>query len=95
MTIRHVIANCFGAHSRRVWRCIVGATWSLPIRYLTLSAQLAAIGAAAGAVVHIPPGVWLQAMSAGVAVGWAIRVIDNLLNEYVVFEVIRKCFVGK
>ena len=92
-SIKHTIAHAFGAHSKKVWRCIVGATWSLPLRYVTLALQVAAMGAVAGAVVHIPAADWLQVMTAGVFVGWAMRLADNLVNEYLVFEGVRRFFV--
>ena len=90
--IKHAIAHAFGAHSKKVWRCVIGATWSLPLRYVTLTLQVAAMGAVAGAVVHIPAGAWLQVMSAGVAVGWAMRLADNLVNEYLIFESVKRFF---
>jgi hypothetical protein len=90
--IKHHIAHAFGTHSKKVWRCVIGATWSLPLRYVTLTLQVAAMGAVAGAVVHIPDGAWWQIMSAGVAVGWAIRLADNLVNEYLVFKNVKRFF---
>jgi hypothetical protein len=91
-SLRHHIANLFGSHSRRVWRCVIGATWSLPLRYVTLALQIAAMGAVAGAVVHIPAADWMQVMSAGVLVGWVMRLADNLINEYLVFEGVKRFF---
>ena len=93
-SLRYHIANLFGSHSRRVWRCLIGATWSLPLRYVTLALQVAAMGAVAGAVVHIPAADWLQVMTAGVLVGWAMRLADNLINEYLIFEGVKRFFVG-
>lgn len=90
--IKHAIAHAFGNHSKKVWRCVIGATWSLPLRYVTLTLQVAAMGAVAGAVVHIPDGAWWQVMSAGVLVGWAIRLGDNLINEYFVFAGVKRFF---
>ena len=92
MNWRHNIANCFGLHSRRVWRCLVGATWSLPLRYLTLSTQLAVMGFVPGVHIRMPLEVLFATLSAGVVVGWALRVLDNLINEYIVFEAIKKFF---
>lgn len=91
-SLRRHIANLFGSHSRRVWRCVIGATWSLPLRYVTLALQLAAMGAVLGEVVHIPSDDWMQVMSAGVLVGWAVRLADNLVNEYFVFEGVKRFF---
>jgi hypothetical protein len=49
MSWRLRVATAFGRHSRRVWRCIIGASWSLPLRYVTLVGQLAAVAAVTGA----------------------------------------------
>ena len=90
--IKHTIAHAFGDHSKKVWRSVVGATWSLPLRYVTLTLQVAAMGAMAGAVVHIPNGDWWQVMTAGVLVGWVMRLADNLINEYFVFAGVKRFF---
>lgn len=76
-------------------RALVGATWTLPLRYITLGAQLAALAMVPGVVVHVPAG-WsvVTAMSAGVLVGWALRVLDNLVNEFLVFEWIKRKFLS-
>lgn len=95
MTLRHRIATCFGSHSRRVWRCLVGATWSLPLRYVTLSAQLLVMSQVPGVGVHIPTAVMFATLSAGVAVGWLLRIADNLINEYLVFEAATRLFTGE
>ena len=90
--LKHAIAHAFGSHSKKVWRCVIGATWSLPLRYVTLALQIAAMGSVAGAVVHIPAADWMQVMSAGVLVGWAMRLADNLVNEYFVFAGVKRFF---
>lgn len=51
---RGAIANCFGRHSRRIWRCIVGASWALPLRYITMTAQLAVIASVPGVLLQVP-----------------------------------------
>lgn len=89
------VANAFGTNSRKVWRAVVGATWSLPFRYITFGAQLAAMTMVTGVVVSVPMDVFVQALSAGVLVGWALRVVDNLINEFLVFEWIKHVFVGR
>ena len=91
-SIKHAIAHAFGTHSKKVWRCVIGATWSIPLRFVTLTLQVAAMGTVAGVVVHIPPGAWLHVMSLGVGVGWAMRLADNLLNEYFIFESVKRFF---
>lgn len=93
--IRTRVANAFGPHSRRVWRALVGATWSLPFRYITFGAQLAAMGLVSGVVIDVPLSAVLQAMTAGVLVGWALRVVDNLVNEFVVFEQVKRFFTER
>ena len=55
--LMHRVATAFGKHSRKVWRALVGATWSLPFRYITLGAQLAALSMVPGVVVSVPMGV--------------------------------------
>lgn len=89
------VANAFGPHSPRVWRALVGATWSLPFRYITLGAQLAAMGLVSGVVVHVPAGTVALAMTVGVLTGWALRVLDNLINEFVVFEQVKRFFTER
>ena len=76
-------------------RAFVGATWTLPLRYITFGAQLAALAMVPGVVVQVPAG-WsvVTAMSAGVLVGWALRVLDNLVNEFLVFEWIKRKFLS-
>lgn len=91
--LMHRVATAFGKHSRKVWRALVGATWSLPFRYITLGAQLAALSMVPGVVLAVPMGVAMQALSVGVLVGWALRVLDNLLNEFLVFEWVKKVFM--
>jgi len=76
----------------RFWRAVIGATWSIPLRYVTLSAQLASIALVTGISIDIPADLLFYALTAGVMTGWAIRLIDNLLNEFLVFEAIRKKF---
>ena len=76
----------------RFWRSVIGATWSIPLRYVTLSAQLASIALVTGISIDIPADLLFYALTAGVMTGWAIRLIDNLLNEFLVFEAIRKKF---
>lgn len=90
------IANAFGANSRKVWRALIGASWSFPFRYITLGAQLTAIAMMPGVTIEIPAG-WLMVMgmTAGVLVGWSLRVVDNLINEFLVFEWIKHVFVGR
>lgn len=41
---------------------------------------------------RIPLEVMFTTLSAGVAVGWALRVLDNLVNEYIVFEAVKRFF---
>lgn len=77
-------------NDKRVCRSIIGATWSLPLRYLTLSAQIAAVMLVAGIDMQLETGVLWAALTAGVLTGWALRVIDNLLNEFFVFAAILK-----
>lgn len=89
------IATAFGPHSRKAWRAIVGATWSLPFRYITLGAQLSAMAMVPGVVINIPIEVLLMGMTAGVLVGWSLRVIDNLINEFLVFKWIKQFFKQK
>lgn len=91
-SIKARIANAFGTNSRKVWRAIVGATWSLPFRYITFGAQLAAMATVPGVVVFVPLAAVVQALSVGVLVGWALRVLDNLINEFLVFEWIKNTF---
>jgi len=81
--------------STRVCRSLVGATWSIPLRYVTLSAQLASVAYVAGIEINIPSDVLFFALSAGVVTGWALRVIDNLLNEFLVFAAISQIFKRK
>lgn len=76
----------------RFWRAVIGATWSIPLRYVTLSAQLTSIALVTGIGIDIPAGLLFYSLTAGVMTGWAIRLIDNLLNEFLVFEAIRKKF---
>lgn len=87
------VSNAFGKHSRKVWRALVGATWSLPFRYITFGAQLSALKMVPGVVIEIPLG-WLMVagMTLGVMVGWSIRVMDNLINEFLVFKWIKQFF---
>lgn len=81
------------AVSVKVLRAVVGASWSLPLRYITFGAQLAALAMVPGVVVHVPSGpAAVAAMSAGVLVGWALRVLDNLVNEFLVFEWVKRKF---
>jgi hypothetical protein len=95
MHLRRQIATCFGRHSRRVWRCIIGATWSLPLRYITLAAQLAAIATLPGVSMHLPAHGLVQALSMGVAIGWAASLADRLAVEYCLFPALRRFFVGQ
>lgn len=62
-------------------KVIVGATWTLPIRFATYTAQLSATTA-----VYSSSGSPLWSLVAGVLVGWLIRVADNAINEFFVFE---------
>lgn len=79
----------------KVLRAVVGASWSLPLRYVTFGAQLAALAMVPGVAVHVPSGpTVVAAMSAGVLVGWALRVLDNLVNEFLVFEWIKRKFLS-
>lgn len=94
MSWRLRIATCFGPHSRRVWRCVIGATWSLPLRYFTLAAQLAAIAAVPGVQLRVPTSALLYAMSAGVLVGWVLSLLDRLAVEFALFPAVRRYFVG-
>jgi hypothetical protein len=91
--MREQIARAFGPHSKRIWRCIVGATWSLPLRYVTLYLQVAAMAAVLGVSWQVPLTGGAVALSAGVAVGWAIRLADNLVNEYLIFPAVKSWFV--
>lgn len=93
MCWRTRVATCFGRHSRRVWRCVIGATWSLPLRYLTLAGQLAAIAMLPGVSLYVPDGAMAQAMTAGVLIGWAASVADRLAVEYCLFPAVRRFFV--
>jgi hypothetical protein len=79
----------------KVLRAVVGATWSLPFRYITFGGQLAALALVPGVVLHVPTG-WavVAAMTAGVLVGWGMRVLDNLINEFLVFEWIKRKFLS-
>lgn len=62
-------------------KVIVGATWTLPIRFATYTAQLSATTA-----VYSGTDSQLLSLTAGVFVGWLIRVADNAINEFLVFE---------
>lgn len=75
---------------KRVCRSIIGATWTLPLRYLTLSAQIAAVMLVSGIEMQIETGVLWASLTAGVLTGWVLRMIDNLLNEFFVFAAIIK-----
>lgn len=94
MTIRASIANAFGRHSRPVWRAVVGASWTLPLRYAVLSGQIAAVAAVSNATDQISPAASASlALSAGVAVGWAASLADRLAVELAIFPAIRRFFV--
>ena len=94
MTWRLPVATAFGRHSRRVWRCIIGASWSLPLRYVTLLGQLAAVAAVTGVTLQLdaPAGTIATAMSAGVAVGWLASLADRLAVEYMLFPAAKRFF---
>ena len=71
----------------RVWRSIIGATWTLPIRFAVFSTQLAAF--------TLTPGTDVEKLLAGVAVGWTASVLDRLINEFHVYPALRRFFVER
>ena len=88
------VATAFGRHSRSLWRCIIGASWSMPLRYLTLLGQLAAVAAVTGGSIRldVPLSTLLAAMSAGVLVGWLASLADRLAVEYCLFPAAKRFF---
>lgn len=88
MNMRQKIANLFGKHSRKIWRSVIGALWSLPMRYITFPLQFTT------ALALISAGYsWFVAMSGGVVIGLIARLLDNLAVEFVVFETIKNWFL--
>jgi hypothetical protein len=79
----------------KLTRALVGATWSIPLRYITYGAQLSATAMVAGVHIHVPMDAMLLAMTAGVMTGWALRVLDNMINEFLVFEWIKRRFFSR
>lgn len=88
MTMRHAIATAFGRRSRPVWRAVIGASWTLPLRFPVLAGQLAAVAAVQDATQHTG-----AALAAGVAVGWAASLLDRLAVELALFPAVRRFFV--
>ncbi len=88
MSARQAIATAFGRHSRPVWRAIVGASWTLPLRYVVLAGQLAAVTAAQSAQAHP-----VLVATAGVAIGWLASLIDRLAVELAIFPAVKRFFV--
>jgi hypothetical protein len=94
MSARHTIATAFGRHSRPVWRAVVGASWTLPLRFAVLSGQIAAVAAVSSATGQLSPAASASlALSAGVAVGWLASLADRLAVELAIFPAIRRFFV--
>jgi len=82
---RPMFATMFGKQSNKVWRSVIGATWTLPLRFAVFAAQLAAYG--------LTPGSHAEKLLAGVAVGWAAAVVDRLVNEFGIYPAVRRFFV--
>jgi hypothetical protein len=75
---------------KRLMRALLGAFWSLPLRFLTVPAMLyAGILAGGGAITadnFSDPAVILS----GAVVGFVLRIVDNLTIEFAIFPTAMK-----
>lgn len=80
---------------RRVGRALVGAVWSLPLRYITLPLVFWASLTAAGGVItadDLRPGL---VITAGVLMAVALRAVENLLLEFALFPALMRVLRGR
>lgn len=79
----------------RLTRCLLGALWSLPLRFFTVPAMFyAAMLVGGGAITpenYGSPSVILS----GAFVGVLLRFVDNLAVEYAIFPTVKKLILRK
>ena len=75
---------------RRVGRATVGALWSLPLRFVTIPAIVAAMLLANGGALSTGDLFQWPVLASGIAVSVALRFLDNLMVEFALFPAVAR-----
>ena len=75
---------------KRLMRALLGAMWSIPLRFLTVPAMLYASILAAGGTITADNFSAPAVILSGVFVGVVLRFVDNLTIEFAIFPAIMK-----
>lgn len=79
---------------KRLWRALIGALWSIPLRFVSIPAIAASMIYAAGGKLTTNDLLTTEVAAAGVAVSVALRFLDNLMIEFAVFPALMRIFSG-
>lgn len=79
----------------RLTRCLLGALWSLPLRFLTVPAMFYAAMLVGGGAITPDNFNSPVVILSGAFVGVLLRFVDNLTVEYAIFPTVKKRILRK
>jgi len=79
---------------KRLLRALIGALWSVPLRFVSIPAIAGVMVHAAGGRLELANLVQPEVVASGIAVSVVLRFVDNLAVEFALFPALMRILKG-